>query len=498
MAFTVPDRIELRHIGERLGLGLSASDAAQFHAFLAAMEPAFGLIEKLDESCRSHSQIRAATRPAPAENPYNAWNYRTKIQGEATGKLSGRKVAVKDCIAIAGVPLTNGSALLGDHIPEADASVVARIIAQGAEISGTAVCEYFCFSSNSGTAVTGPVHNPRAPGRTTGGSSSGCAALLAAGEVDFAIGADQAGSIRMPASLCGIVGLKPTYGLVPYTGAISIEHTIDHLGPMARTVEDCALLLEVIAGSDGIDGRQAATPVGASYSSFIESGIAGLRCGVLVEGFGHLESDPVVDRDVRAAADALRGNGAIVEEVSIPWHRHGSSIWLGVAMEGTFANMVYGHGVGYGSNSDYAVPFMDAVAGWRGVPDQLAPTIKGVLLIGAALDRYGGKIYAKAQNLRRRLRAEYDSVLRRFDVLIMPTTPITAPELPPPDASVEQMLAASWQMTNNTCQFNLTGHPAVSVPCATQSSRPVGVMIVGRHFQESIVLGVAQAITASA
>ncbi len=165
-------------------------------------------------------------------------------------------MAIKDNVCVAGVPMMNGSATLEGYVPEVDATIVTRTLDAGATIVGKAVCEDLCFSGGSHTAATGPVLNPRAPGRSAGGSSCGSAALLAAGEVDLAIGGDQGGSIRMPAGWCGVVGHKPTYGLVPYTGVFPIELTLDHTGPMAATVADVALYLEVLAGADGLDPRQ--------------------------------------------------------------------------------------------------------------------------------------------------------------------------------------------------------------------------------------------------
>ena len=178
---------------------------------------------------------------------------KTAIKGKPGGKLAGRRVALKDNICLAGVPMMVGAGFLDGSVPDLDATIVTRILDAGGEIAGKAVCEYYCVSGGSHTSSTGPVQNPRKHGHTTGGSSSGSAALVAAGEVPMAIGGDQAGSIRIPASYCGIVGMKPTFGLVPYSGIGPLEITIDTAGPMTANVADNALLLEVIAGPDGLD-----------------------------------------------------------------------------------------------------------------------------------------------------------------------------------------------------------------------------------------------------
>ena len=191
---------------------------------------------------------------------------------------------------------------------------------------GKAVCEYFCASGGSHTSATGPVENPRKAGHSAGGSSSGSAALLAAGEVDMATGGDQGGSIRIPASYSGIVGLKPTYGLVPYTGIMPVELTLDHTGPMTATVADNALMLEVIAGEDGLDPRQYA-PKPARYTRALGQSVKGMKIAVVREGFGHPNSEKEVDAKVKAAAQHFRKLGAKTKEVSIPMHATGTAIW---------------------------------------------------------------------------------------------------------------------------------------------------------------------------
>jgi amidase len=195
-------------------------------------------------------------RPSPEENPLNAWYWRCEIQGAADGPLAGKTVAIKDNVCVAGIPMMNGSATLEGYVPEVDATIVTRTLDAGGTIVGKAVCEDLCFSGGSFTPYSGPVLNPRDTTRQAGGSSCGSAALVAAGEVDLAIGGDQGGSIRIPACWSGIVGHKPTYGLVPYTGVFPIELTLDHTGPMARSAADVALFLEAIAGRDGLDPRQ--------------------------------------------------------------------------------------------------------------------------------------------------------------------------------------------------------------------------------------------------
>jgi len=495
VAYTLPDKKTLQEIGKQFGINLSDDEAKSYHDVLQALTPGMRLIEELaDPKPEVRYPRTPGYRPEGDENRYKAWYYKTRIEGASSGKLLGKTVAVKDNVSVAGVPMTNGASFLEGYTADMDATVVTRVLDEGAIILGKAVCEYLCVAGNSATSSTGAVENPRAPGRSTGGSSNGSAALVASGDVDLAIGADQAGSIRMPASHCGIVGLKPTYGLVPYTGASGLDYTIDHLGPMTRTVLDCALMLEAMAGDDGIDGRQRGHEP-ENYSEAVGKGVKGLRIGVVTEGFGRPESEAVVDEVVRAEVKRLEGLGAVVEEVSIPWHNTGSILWQPVGLEGVYQAWLNGHGIGYGVNGDYMLSYMKAMGAMRNHINETAPTIKATIMVGEVLSRHGGQIYGKVQNLKRRLRAEYDAALERFDVLVMPTTPMAAAPLTTRDAPIEEVLQRSWEPLNNTSPFNLTGHPAISVCCGeTNDGRPVGFMVVGRHFDESMVFRVAEAV----
>jgi|TARA_R110000850_G_C9996329_1_gene468386 amidase len=494
MAYVFPGTQGIGEIGEQLELDLTPEEVSEYHAYLSALTPAFHLIEQLpDETPPVKYPRTPGYRPEGSENQHNGWVVKSTIKGATKGKLKGKTLAIKDSVNVAGVPMSNGASILDGHVPDFDATIVTRILDAGGEILGKASCEYLCFAGNSVTGVNGPVQNPRAPGRSAGGSSTGSAALVAAGDVDMSIGADQAGSIRMPASFCGIVGLKPTFGLVPYTGVAGIECTFDHVGPMARTVADCALLLEVIAGEDGIDGRQRNVKV-QPYTKALGRGVKGLKIGVVKEGFGRPETEQGVDDVVRAEIKRLESLGATVEEISIPWHNIGSALWLPIGIEGSYHNIVRGHGVGYGGIGAYSLTYMKAFESWPAHAAELAAPIKAVLLSGRVLERHGGRLYAKAQNLRRRLRNEYDAWLQKFDVLVMPTTPMTATPMPGADAGPQEIVHRSWEMLQNTSPFDLTGHPAISVNCGEHDSRPVGFMVVGRHFDEQTVFQVAEAV----
>ncbi|MBA2693786.1 MAG: amidase [Rubrobacter sp.] len=344
-----PSTAKVREMAEAFGLELGEGEAEDLAGLMAATVGSYDRLEELSEPALPAKYPRSGGyRPEPEENPLNAWYRRCEIKGAKNGgPLSGKRLAIKDNVAVAGVPMMNGTSTLEGYTPEFDATIVRRILDAGGEVVGKAVCESLCFSGGSHTSDTGPVLNPHDHSRSAGGSSSGSAALVAAGEVDMAIGGDQGGSIRMPAGWCGIYGLKGTHGLVPYTGVFPIEITLDHTGPMAATVEDVALLLSAIAGEDnGLDPRQNGVEVG-DYLGGLEGGVEGMRIGVVSEGFawpGLTEDD--VDDAVRSAAEEFGKLGAEVSEVSIPLHRDGVHIWNGIAIEGATELMVRGNSMG--------------------------------------------------------------------------------------------------------------------------------------------------------
>src|SRR6266536_6221003 len=277
---------QLRAIAHMYGMHLSDADLASFRGMISTTLESYRRVDQLSEPVPIARSARTGSyRPGREENPLNAWYQKCSIKGAASGPLTGKRIAIKDNVCVAGVPMMNGSLVLEGYVPEFDATIVTRILDAGGEIVGKAVCESLCFSGSSFTADTGPVLNPHHPAYSAGGSSSGSAALVVAGECDMAIGGDQGGSITIPSCWCGAYGLKPTYGLVPYTGVFPIELTLDHTGPIASTTADVALLLEVIAGDDGLDPRQRVVTTDA-YSNALTGDATGLRIGIVHEGFG--------------------------------------------------------------------------------------------------------------------------------------------------------------------------------------------------------------------
>jgi amidase len=491
VAIPAPDSARLAALSEHYGFKLSEAEIAEFVPAVGATLAASEEVERLYARTAPEPPERASW--APVDNPLNAWAVQTSITETPEGPLAGRTVAVKDNVTVAGIPMANGSPAIDGFVPTRDATVVRRVLAAGATITGKATCENLCFSGGSFTSWPAPVRNPWDPERNAGGSSSGSAVLVATGEADLAIGGDQGGSIRIPASFSGIVGHKPTYGLVPYTGAFPIEQTIDHLGPMTRTVPDAALLLNVLAGVDGHDSRQPTVIDPVDYVASLRQGAAGLRIGVVREGFGTPVSLPGVDDAVRAAVEVLRSAGLTAAEVSIPWHSDALAVWNVIATEGAAYQMVDGNGYGMGTWGEYDPELIAHYAKGRVEHGpELAKTVQLVGLSGRyTFEQGGGKYYAMARNLSYELRAAYDRALADYDVLVMPTLPYVAREIPSPDVSLAGYLDTALSMLANTAPFDVTGHPACSVPAGFVDGLPAGMMIVGTRFDDATVLRVA-------
>jgi amidase len=487
---------ELQRIATSYGLDLSREDLVSFRGLMDGVLDSYRRLDQFaDPTLPVKYPRQPGSRPTAAENKLNAWYWKCSIKGAPSGPLAGKKIAIKDNVCVAGVPMMNGSNVLEGYVPEGDATIVTRILDAGGEIVGKSVCEHLCFSGGSHTSDTGPVLNPHDPKRSAGGSSSGSAALVVAGECDMAIGGDQGGSIRIPSAYCGCVGHKPTHGLVPYTGVFPIELTLDHTGPLARTAAECAVLLEVIAGPDGLDPRQPPGLRTDTYTKRLTGDARGLRIGIVKEGFGLPNSQPDVDATVHQAAQNLARAGAELSDVSIPLHRDGIHIWNAIAVEGATMFMVAGNSMGTNWKGHYITSLLDFYGrSRRARANDLSETVKLVILLGQYMqDNYQGRYYAKAQNLAPVLAAAYDEALKQADLLVMPTLPLKATLLPPPNASREEYVARALEMLANTCPFDVTGHPAITVPAGMSAGLPVGMMLIGRHWEDGTVLRAADA-----
>jgi amidase len=506
--FAEPTEGAVKELAEGLGIHLT-------HAELAAYrEAATEQLRVLDAFLQTRAEElrppllfpeRApGSRPALEDDPHNAWLWKCSIGG-GEGLLADKTVSFKDHVAVAGIPLTFNSFAFEGVIPDFDATVATRVLAAGGTIVGKNTHHGFSGlrSVGGGLGDYWDARNPSAPEHQAGGSSSGPAAAVAAGEVDVAIGGDQGGSVRHPAAYCGILGLKPTFGLVSHMGATyGGDPSIDHLGPMARAAEDIALTLQAIAGYDGgLDPRQdRSVPDEIDAVSHLRDGVEGLRIGILAEGFAE-PIDEEVASGVRAAVAALADRGATVVEISVPEHHEVLRASGALQLEGYRAARSTGP-FGAGARTFYPATLsavIDRV--WSDQADQMARYMKQAWIVGELSRRsFHGRVYAKAQNLRPRYTRAYDRALEAVDVLAMPTCPNLPPRVEASPASQAEAIALEsavfdslFPTYRNVHPFNYTGHPALAVPCRTDGSLPVSLQLVGRFYQDPLLLRVAYA-----
>jgi amidase len=488
---------EIHELARSCGFSVGTEEAEQLLAVAEAVFQSFDLLESQERSSVAPVEaIREPGRPPEAAaDPLNAIVRFCRVRAEGCeGVLSGTRVAVKDAVAIAGIPLTCGSRILQGYVPAEDSVVADRLLRAGAEVVAITNMDDLAFSGGGESSWYGPTLNPWDHARTAGGSSSGSAAALFYDGIEVAIGGDQGGSIRAPASWCGVLGLKPTHGLVPYVGIAGIDQTFDHCGPLARTTAGLAALLQAIAGRDEGDPRQREVPA-ADYVAAVDQAtdsLAGTRFGVVVEGFTEaIGVEPETAEAVRETIERLRALGAEAVEVSLPEHLQAGGIAFIGFVEG-MTNLMETGGNGYSWSGRYWEDFAAALAaGLAGHAQELSPQVKVTLIAGRWLrSRYSGALYAKAQNLRPWLRSAYDRALADVDALLLPTTPWRAHELEPEPPLADKVLRG-WANLSNTYPTDMTGHPALSLPLADAEGVPVGVMLVGRHFDDARLLSIA-------
>jgi len=503
--YTVPDVDEVLAVAKELGIHLAPEEAALYRKYLLEQ---MGELDRfvqarLEEPAPPMVSAGRAPgyRPKPEEDPLNAWTWRCRIEPAARGVLDGKTVSFKDHIAVAGMPMSFGAFALEGFVPDFDATVVTQVLQAGGTVTGKNVMNGLSggFGTGGGIGDYGRPLNPHNRDHVTGGSSSGSGAAVAAREVDISFGGDQGGSIRIPAAFCGIVGHKPTFGLVSHFGiGFGSDQSIDYTGPMARTVEDAAAALQATAGPDGYDPRQTReVPATVDALGRLADGVKGVRIGVLEEGFDDAEADV---RDlVLAAVDVLARKGAEVSKVSIPAHHAVRTAQAALSGEGALALFRTGF-FGAFTRTYYPAPIVTAINKlWASQADVLAPRTK-LSLIAAELSRrtYHGRVYAKAQNVRPTYVKAYDTALAEVDALVMPTCLMTAPKNHRPGTyleAVEDNLASMARgFARNTQPFNYTGHPALAVPVGkSPAGLPASMQLVGRFFDDALLLRVAHA-----
>ena len=494
---TPPSRAELEALAIDLDLGIAEED---LDAYRQVVTDRLRPLQRVSGTSIPQSAPRdyayadrgPGYRPSEAEDPHNAWITRCRVEGAANGPLAGKTVGLKDNISLAGIELTNGSRAMEGYVPTADATVVRRLLDAGATIAG----KNNMWSFSMGAPDYGPVWNPTAPAYSVSGSSSGTAAAVAAGDVDVGMGGDQGGSVRIPSSFAGLVGLKPTHGLVPYTGIFGADASIDHTGPLTRTVAEAALALEAVAGRDGLDPRQPHDLAVQDYTAALDADPSSLTVGVLEEGFAHENGDADVLSVVRDAIAALADVGVTVTDVSVPEHDLGATATLAIVGYGyrqTLANSGVTVGAGGWADTGGAASLHRTLASRS---RDLAPSLKASALVSAYVRRtYGASAYGKAQNLAAAVRRRYDEALADVDALVMPTVPITPPEYGD-ERGLESLVGSESGsiVALNTLPFNATHHPALTVPTGTVEEAPVGTMLVAERFDEATLFTLGRAI----
>ena len=391
-------------------------------------------------------------------------------EGRYRGPLHGIPVALKDLVNVAGSPTTGGSPLFQQNVAHADATIARRFRQAGAIIIGKTNLVMHAMGAAGLNPYTGHPHNPWDLSRCTGGSSSGSGAAVAAGCIPAAIGTDTGGSIRMPAALCGIAGLKPTYGRVSRAGVMDLSWSCDHVGPMARRVSDCAYVMNALAGFDPHDPASADEPV-EDYTLALNRGLEGLQIGVPSDYFFEESVDPEIKAAVYTAIELMMSNGVEAIEIPMPWAQVGRSINMGIVMPESVA--VHKQNI-----SNHPETYTDEIRARL----QSAMTI-------AAVD------YVQAQRARRWFIEKMNHAMRHVDVIITPTVPEQTPTIEEADTRPgENVAQKGGDLPNFTGVFNTTGQPSMSVPCGfTKNGMPIGLMITGHHFDEATVLRVGNA-----
>ena len=414
-------------------------------------------------------------------------------KGEPLPPLGGVPVGIKDVMATRGVRTTAGSKILGNYIPPYDCTAVARLEAAGAVVLGKLNCDEFAMGSSTENSAWHPVHNPRDLSRVPGGSSGGSAAAVAADMAVATLGSDTGGSIRQPASFCGVVGLMPTYGRVSRYGLIAFASSLDHIGPLTKTVRDAAIVLRTVAGRDPMDATSAEVLV-PDYVAELEKPVRGLKLGVPKEYFGS-GLDPDVKNSVEAAIQKLAELGREIVPVSLPHTKYAIPTYYIVATAEASSNLARFDGVRYGYRASDARTLSEMYR--RSRDHGFGAEVKRRIMLGtyALSAGYYDAYYLKAQKVRTLLVRDFEEAFKKVDAIVTPTSPTAAFKL---GEKVDDPLAM-YLADIFTVTADLAGIPGISVPCGdTKENLPIGLQILGKHFDEATILRVAHAYEQSA
>ncbi|MGM9592751.1 MAG: Asp-tRNA(Asn)/Glu-tRNA(Gln) amidotransferase subunit GatA [Candidatus Onthomonas sp.] len=408
--------------------------------------------------------------------------------GELTGPLAGVPLAIKDNICTKGVKTSCASKILGDFRPPYDATLTEKITAAGGVVLGKLNMDEFAMGSTSETSFYGPTKNPWDLGRVPGGSSGGAAAAVAARECWYAIGSDTGGSIRQPASYCGVTGIKPTYGTVSRYGLIAYASSLDQIGPLARTAEDCAAVLDAIQGKDPRDGTSLDVPCGHLLES-LTGDLTGMKIGIPADCFGD-GLDGEVSAKVLAASEVLKARGAQVEQCSLPIMEYVVPTYYIIAAAEASSNLSRFDGVKYGWRAEGYEDLTDLYNKTR--TEGFGAEVKRRILLGTFVlsTGYYDAYYKKALQVKAVIKQAFDEAFRKYDLLLMPVAPTTAPKLGESLSNPLQMYLSDIY----TVSVNLAGLPGISIPCGLDSKgMPVGAQLIGPALGEGKVLSAAHA-----
>lgn len=492
---------DIEEIARRLGIVIDDADAALAPEWIERTRRLVGSLDSVsvDRDDRVGSRTyRWATR---SEDPLNAFITFCSVAGRSDGRLHGLRVAIKDCIAVAGVPLTDGGGRQPYPVPSRDAVVVERLLNSGAEIVGKTNMEDMASGSGIGSHF-GPTKNPRNPKFQSGGSSSGSAAAVGGGLADVALGTDQGGSVRIPAAWCGLVGMKPTHGLVPTEGMSRLDPTMDHIGPITWDVTTNARVFACLTESRGHappSGAFESSPL--SLSTVIENGDGGINEGTRLGLVTQSTHDVPLSDDLRRAFEAgistLRRLGATIQEADVPLWSLAYPILNGVMAQGLLGTWM-GGGLGFGiaeALDEELVRQAPSRSHLRSTA--LPPRVLARLLFATYAQRYlGGEPIMRALNLRVALAQQIDACFEQFDLLVTPTVCKVAEPLPDATPSRESLGPGVFgDLLLNTAPLDLSGHPALTLPCGVaDDDLPVGLQIIGPYCGEVNVYQLALAL----
>ncbi len=460
-------------------------------AVLEKQTTATALVEAFYQKIEAKDAAIGAYLTLSQERAYQQAAYIDALadKGDALPPLAGVPIAIKDVFTTKGVRTTAGSKILANFIAPYDATAVQRLEAAGAIILGKTNCDEFAMGSSNENSGFHPVRNPHDHSRVPGGSSGGSAAAIGDGTAIASIGSDTGGSIRQPASFCGVVGLKPTYGRVSRYGLIAFASSLDHVGPFGKTVKDVALLLQCMAGHDPLDSTSAEDPV-PNYLHDIGAPVMGMRIGVPKEYFGE-----GLDADVRSAVDAaiqeLAKAGCEIVSISLPHTQYAIPTYYVVATAEASSNLARYDGVRYGMRVSDGKTLSEMYRRTRDAG--LGTEVKRRIMLGTYVlsAGYYDAYYLKAQRVRSLLAYDFDKAFATVDAIVTPTTPTAAFKL---GEKVDDPLAM-YLADIYTVTANLAGVPGISVPCGKdKDGLPIGVQILGKHFDEPTVLRVAHVV----